>query len=148
MLKGPVCRQYGQAWDLQIMYDLQVAEIVLFVVVGFALPGLGMIGLAWALQKIFGFHTPNPVKNQPYECGMAPLQEAHLQFDIRYYLYALLFIVFEIEIVFVLPWALTTDWLKQNLHNQWLSPVEMTLFLVVLGVGLAYAWKKGALKWE
>ena len=130
------------------MYELQVAEIILFVLVGFALPGIGMIALAWGLQKLLGYHTPNPVKNQPYECGMAPLQEAHVQFDIRYYLYALLFIVFDIEIIFIVPWALTTGMIKENLNSPWLSPVEMTIFLAILAVGLAYAWKKGALKWE
>src|SRR5580658_10280049 len=130
------------------MYELQVAEIILFVIVGFALPGLGMIGLAWVVQNFFGYHTPNAVKNQPYECGMAPLQEAHLQFDIRYYLYALLFIIFDIEIIFILPWALTTGWMKEAMGSPWVSPVEMTIFLAILGVGLAYAWKKGALKWE
>ena len=130
------------------MYELQVAEIILFVLVGFALPGIGMIALAWGLQKLLGYHTPNPVKNQPYECGMAPLQEAHVQFDIRYYLYALLFIVFDIEIIFIVPWALTTGMIKENLNSPWLSPVEMTIFLVILAVGLAYAWKKGALEWE
>lgn len=130
------------------MYDLQVAEIVLFVLIGFALPALGMIGLAWVLQKFFGYHRPSPIKNQPYECGMAPLQEAHVQFDIRYYLYALLFIVFDIEIIFVLPWALTTGLIKQSMNSPWLSPIEMTIFLVILAVGLAYAWKKGALEWE
>ena len=75
------------------MYELQVAVIVLFVLAGFALPALGMIGLAWVIQKFFGYNVPSLVKNQPYECGMAPLQDAHLQFDIRYYLFALLFIV-------------------------------------------------------
>ena len=130
------------------MYELQVAELILFVLVGFALPALGMIGLAWVVQQFLGYHTPNPIKNQPYECGMAPLQEAHLQFDVRYYLYALLFIIFDIEIVFILPWALSSGWLKETLNNGWVGPFEMAIFLVVLGVGLAYAWKKGALEWE
>jgi len=130
------------------MYQLQVAQIVLFVLAGFALPALGMIGLAWVLQKFFGFHTPNPVKNQPYECGMKPLQDAHVQFDVRYYLYALLFIIFDIEIVFLIPWALTIEPIKQQFQTPWLSPVEMAAFLALLAVGLAYAWKKGALEWE
>ncbi|MBI4532519.1 MAG: NADH-quinone oxidoreductase subunit A [Candidatus Melainabacteria bacterium] len=130
------------------MYQLQVAQIVLFVLVGFALPAVGMIGLAWLLQTVFGFHTPNPIKNQPYECGMQPLQEAHIQFDIRYYLYALLFIVFDIEIVFIIPWALTTGYIKELFACPWLGPIEMTVFLLILVVGLAYAWAKGALKWE
>jgi len=130
------------------MYELQVAVIALFVLAGFALPALGMIGLAWVIQKFFGYNVPSQVKNQPYECGMPPLQEAHLQFDIRYYLFALLFIVFDIEIIFIVPWALTTDLVKEQFKSPWISPVEMTIFLFILVVGLAYAWKKGALKWE
>lgn len=130
------------------MYQFQVAQIVLFVLAGFALPALGMIFLAWVIQNLFGFHRPNPIKNMPYECGMKPLQEAHVQFDIRYYLYALLFIVFDIEIVFLVPWALTTNYIKQQFQTPWLSPIEISIFLAILAVGLAYAWKKGALKWE
>ena len=130
------------------MYQLQVAEIILFVLVGFALPALGMVGLAWVIQIFFGYHRPNIIKNQSYECGMPPLQDAHVQFDVRYYLYALLFIVFDIEIVFLVPWAVTTGSMKQYMNNSWLSPVEMAIFLFILVVGLAYAWKKGALEWE
>lgn len=129
------------------MYQLQLLQIVAFVAAGFALPALGMIGLAWVIQNLFGYHTPNPVKTQPYECGMAPLQDAHVQFDIRYYLYALLFILFDIEIVFIIPWALAAQ-TPQIQAVKWLAPVEMTIFIGVLVAGLAYAWKKGALKWE
>lgn len=129
------------------MYQLQLLEIVAFVVAGFALPALGMIGLAWVIQNFFGYHTPNPVKNQPYECGMAPLQDAHVQFDIRYYLYALLFILFDIEIVFIIPWALAAHQ-PAMAANRWLAPTEMAIFIGILTAGLVYAWKKGALKWE
>ena len=130
------------------MYQLQVAEIVAFVVVGFALPAVGMIGLAWVIQLLFGYHRPNAVKNQPYECGMKPVQEAHVQFDVRYYLYALLFILFDIEIVFLIPWAVSMHQKEIRDFSVWLAPVEMTIFISILAVGLAYAWKKGALKWE
>lgn len=131
-----------------MVYQIQLVQIVLFVLAGFALPALGMIGLAWAIQNIFRYHRPNPLKVQPYECGMRPLQEAHVQFDIRYYLYALLFIVFDIEIVFLIPWALTTDFVKKQFATPWLGPIEIAIFLAILAVGLAYAWRKGALKWE
>jgi NADH-quinone oxidoreductase subunit A len=129
------------------MYQLQLAEIVLFVAVGFALPALGMIGLAWVIQRMFGYHRPNPVKTQPYECGMKPLQEAHVQFDIRYYLYALLFILFDIEIVFIIPWAIAA-FAPEIRQIAFLAPVEIAIFIVILAFGLAYAWKKGALEWE
>ena len=130
------------------MYQLQVGEILLFVLAGFALPALGMIGLAWVIQNMFGYHRPSKLKNQPYECGMKPIQEAHVQFDIRYYLYALLFIVFDIEIVFLIPWAIATHSQEIRNYSPWLAPIEMTIFLAILAAGLAYAWKKGALKWE
>lgn len=130
------------------MYQLQLGQIGLFVLVGFALPALGMVLLAWGLQLFLGYHRPSQTKNQPYECGMKPMQAAHVQFDIRYYLYALLFILFDIEIVFIVPWILATDELGQTVGWKWLGPVEMLVFLVILAFGLAYAWKKGALKWE
>lgn len=129
-------------------YDLQVIQIALFVLAGFALPALGMIGLSFLLQFIFGYGRPNPLKNQPYECGMKPIQEANVQFDIRYYLYALLFIVFDIEIVFLIPWAISSHSKTMRDLGNMVAPVEMTIFIAILAVGLAYAWKKGALKWE
>jgi len=132
------------------MYELQLTQIFIFVLAGFALPALGMILLAWVLQNVLGYHRPNPMKNQPYECGMKPLQEAIVQFDIRYYLYALLFILFDIEVIFIIPWALATDNLPKIVsgNSLWLGPIEMAIFLVILTFGLAYAWKKGALEWE
>jgi NADH-quinone oxidoreductase subunit A len=129
------------------MYQLQLAEIALFVAAGFALPALGMIGLAWVIQNLLGYHTPNAVKNQPYECGMKPLQEAHVQFDIRYYLYALLFILFDIEIVFIIPWAIASH-VRQISAIHYLAATEIAIFIAILAAGLAYAWRKGALKWE
>ncbi len=129
-------------------YEIQVFQIILFVIAGFGLPAVGMIGLAWIIQKSLGYHRPNAMKTQPYECGMKPLQEALVQFDIRYYLYALLFILFDIEIVFIIPWALATDSLGKALNNTMVGPIEIAIFIGILAVGLAYAWKKGALEWE
>ncbi len=126
-------------------YYLQIAQIALFVFAGFALPTVGMIGLSFGLQWFFNYGRPNALKNQPYECGMKPIQEAHVQFDIRYYLYALLFIVFDIEIVFLIPWAMAS---RSPTIGQWTGPIEITIFIAILAVGLVYAWKKGALEWE
>lgn len=133
--------------ELQI-YQLQTIQIILFVLAGFALPALGMIGLSFLLQYIFSYGRPNPLKNQPYECGMKPIQDANVQFDIRYYLYALLFIVFDIEIIFLVPWAISSHSKVVRELGTWVAPVEMTIFIAILVVGLAYAWKKGALRWE
>jgi len=79
---------------------------------------------------------------------MKPIQEAHIQFEIRYYLYVLLFILFDIEIIFIIPWALATDQVSTQLRFPLFGPIEMTIFVFILAVGLAYAWKKGALEWE
>lgn len=147
--------------------SIQIAQIFMFVVVGFALPALGMILLAWVLQLALGYHRPNAIKNQPYECGMKPLQEALVQFDIRYYLYAILFILFDIEVIFIIPWLLATDSIPRLMLGadalaqlqaagqyaelmklRMIGPIEISAFLVILVVGLVYAWKKGALEWE
>lgn len=130
------------------MYQLQLAQIAIFVLMGFVLPAVFMIGLAWLLQVSLGYHRPNSLKTQPYECGMKPFQEAIVQFDIRYYLYALLFILFDIEIIFIIPWVLVTDEVSAQMKWLWFGPVEITIFLAILAVGLIYAWKKGALEWE
>lgn len=132
------------------MYELQILQIFLFVVAGFALPAFGMIGISWLLQSkwVFGHNRPNPIKNQPYECGMKPLQEAHVQFDIRYYLYALLFIVFDIEIVFLVPWAIAAASEEMHKIGNMVAANEIAIFISILAVGLTYAWKKGALQWE
>lgn len=130
------------------MYQLQLAQILVFVAVGFALPALGMILVAWLAQIILGYHRPNAIKNQPYECGMKPIQEAHVQFDVRYYLYALLFILFDIEVVFIIPWLMATDEVSKAVGNPFFGPLEITMFIAVVAAGLVYAWKKGALKWE
>ena len=129
-------------------YQLQLVQILLFVFVGFALPALGMILVAWLAQIILGYHRPNPVKTQPYECGMKPIQGAHVQFDIRYYLYALLFILFDIEIVFIIPWLMATDWVSKTMNQPFFGPIEIAIFIAILAAGLVYAWKKGALEWE
>jgi len=147
--------------------SLQLGQIFLFVAVGFALPALVMILLAWVLQLALGYHRPNAVKNQPYECGMKPMQEALVQFDVRYYLYAILFILFDIEIIFIIPWLLATDsiprlligadavnqlaasgQMEELIKLRMIGPIEISMFLVILVVGLVYAWKKGALEWE
>ena len=130
------------------MFQGQLLQILLFVVVGFALPALGMILVAWLAQLILGYHRPNPTKIQPYECGMKPIQEAHVQFDIRYYLYALLFILFDIEVVFIIPWLMATDDVSKMMGQPFFGAIEISIFIAILTAGLVYAWKKGALEWE
>ena len=111
--------------------------ILLFIIVAV---GLGVVLLAIGL--IVAPHRPTPEKLSPYECGFEPFGDARLKFDVRYYLVAILFIIFDLEIAFLFPWAVVFD--KIGL----LALIEMALFLLLLVVGFVYVWKKGALEWE
>ncbi|MFC2059324.1 NADH-quinone oxidoreductase subunit A [Chloroflexota bacterium] len=86
--------------------------------------------------------NPGDVKGQPYESGMVPVGNAWVQFNFRYYMYALLFVVFDIETVFLYPWAVSFKQLKL------FGFVEMVIFILILVVGLVYAWRKKALEWK
>ena len=81
-------------------------------------------------------------KLSPYECGFEAFEDSRMKFDVRYYLVAILFIVFDLEAAFLFPWAVSLNFTK------WTGWAAMIVFLVELGLGLAYAWKKGALEWE
>jgi len=110
--------------------------ILVFVIVGTA-----FVGLTLGVSKLLRPSKPNDAKAAPYECGEVPIGEPWVQFHIRYYVFALLFVIFDIETVFLYPWALVFK--KLGLF----ALVEMFIFLVILGAGLLYAWRKGALKW-
>jgi NADH-quinone oxidoreductase subunit A len=95
------------------------------------------------LARLIAPKKPGASKQAPYECGLESEGDPWVQFRVQYYIYALLFVVFDVEVVFIYPWALV--W------KEFGGPValaEMVLFLAILGVGLAYAWKKGVLEWE
>jgi len=101
------------------------------------------IGVALiVIGNVLGPKRPTAEKLSPYECGFAAFEGAHMQFDVRYYLIAILFIVFDLEIAFVFPWALVFRELGV------FGLVEMGVFLALLVIGFAYVWKKGALEWE
>ncbi|MDN5924941.1 MAG: NADH-quinone oxidoreductase subunit A [Xanthomonadales bacterium] len=87
-------------------------------------------------------HRPNAEKSSPYECGFEPFEDARLRFDVRYYLVAILFIIFDLEIAFLFPWAVVFDKIGG------IALIEMATFLLLLVVGFVYVWKKGALEWE
>ena len=111
--------------------------ILLFVVVGLA------VGVApVVLGSLLGPNRPDSEKLSPYECGFEAFEDARMRFDVRYYLVAILFILFDLEIAFLFPWAVV---LKQiGLFGF----VAMLVFLAILVVGFVYEWKKGALDWE
>ena len=101
------------------------------------------IGVALiVIGNVLGPKRPNAEKLSPYECGFAAFEDARMQFDVRYYLVAILFIVFDLDIGFVFPWAVVFRELGV------FGLVEMGVFLLLLVIGFAYVWKKGALEWE
>ena len=93
------------------------------------------------LNRLLGPHRPNPIKQQTYECGIETVGDTWIQFKVQYYLYALIFVLFDVETVFLYPWAVAYQSLPL------LALFEMIIFLLILGIGLVYAWRKGALEW-
>lgn len=98
--------------------------------------------IAVSLGHLFGPRRPNPRKSMPYESGMRPIGPGTRRMPVRFYLVAVLFILFDIEVVFFLPWAIVFRQLGL------FGLVEMLIFILILLVGYVYAWKKGALEWE
>jgi NADH-quinone oxidoreductase subunit A len=115
----------------------QYLPVLLFILVGLA------IGVApQVIGFILGPNRPDPAKNSPYECGFEAFEDARMKFDVRYYLIAILFILFDLEIAFLFPWAVA---LKEI---GFIGFIDMMIFLVILVLGFAYMWIKGALDWE
>jgi len=111
--------------------------ILLFILVGL---GVGVAPLL--IGKLVSPHKPDAQKNSPYECGFEAFEDARMKFDVRYYLVAILFILFDLEIAFLFPWAVVIQ--EIGLAGFW----AMMLFLFVLVVGFIYEWVKGALEWD
>ena len=115
--------------------------ILMFLAIGTAV-GVGSIVASGTLARLTGSQNPDSEKNSPYECGFEAFEDARMKFDVRYYLVAILFILFDLEIAFLFPWAVA---LKE------IGPVgfwSMMVFLAILVVGFVYEWKKGALEWD
>ena len=93
------------------------------------------------LAKILGPKKPSSIKNDTYECGLETTGDSWIQFRVQYYIYALIFVIFDVETVFLFPWAVSYGVFG------WFALVEMFVFVAVLVLGLAYAWRKGALQW-
>jgi len=111
--------------------------VLVFIGVGLIV-GVVMVALGFVL----GTRRPDSEKLSPYECGFEAFEDARMKFDVRYYLVAILFIIFDLEIAFLFPWAIVLDEIGM------VGFVAMTVFLGVLVVGFIYEWKKGALEWE
>jgi NADH-quinone oxidoreductase subunit A len=115
----------------------QYFPILLFIIVGL---GLGVILLS--VGTLLAPNRPNPEKLSPYECGFEAFEDARMKFDVRYYLVAILFILFDLEIAFLFPWAVVLN------DIGFFGFAAMMVFLAILVVGFIYEWKKGALEWE
>lgn len=124
------------------MVDLsQYLPILLFIGVALAL-SLAFVVLPMIVAKLTGAAKPTPAKLAEYECGFPAFEDSRAQFDVRFYLVAILFIIFDLEAAFLYPWAVSLGGIGLV---GWAS---MMIFLAELGIGFAYAWKKGALDWE
>ena len=121
------------------MEALLIEYLPILVFIGIA-AGLtiAMVGASYLIAR----QAPDSEKLSPFECGFAPFSDARARFDVRFYLVAILFIIFDLEAAFLFPWAVSLD------MTGWPGWITMMVFLGELAVGLAYAWKKGALDWE
>ena len=115
----------------------QYLPVLVFIIIGLAL-GLVMLGAGSLLSP----HNPDAEKNSPYECGFDAFESSHIPFDVRFYLVAILFIIFDLETAFFFPWALTLRKIG------WFGFSAGMVFLGLLVIGFIYEWKRGALEWE
>jgi NADH-quinone oxidoreductase subunit A len=122
-------------------YLLQYLPIVIFLVIA------GALGLAFILAAaLVAPKSPDPEKLSSYECGFNAFNDARMKFDVRFYLVSILFIIFDLEVAFLFPWAVAL--LKMPREASQFAFWSMAVFLGVLTVGFVYEWKKGALEWE
>jgi NADH-quinone oxidoreductase subunit A len=126
---------------MRVRGEVQMLEnyfpVLLFIIVGLAIGVIPLL-LGWILAP----NRPDAAKLSPYECGFEAFEDARMKFDVRYYLVAILFILFDLEIAFLFPWAIVLKEIGM------FGFVSMMIFLAVLVVGFVYEWKKGALEWE
>ena len=115
--------------------------VLIFIIVGLAVGGI-MIALGFSLSFLTGNVKPDVEKNSPYECGFEAFEDSRVKFDVRYYLVAILFIIFDLEIAFLFPWAVVLEEIGV------FGYVAMVIFLGILVIGFIYEWMKGALEWE
>jgi len=108
----------------------------------FLIAGVILIVGANALSGLISHKSDNPAKREPYECGIETIGPTCVQFKVGYYLFAILFLLFDVEVAFLVPWAVVFKDMST------VALIEVLIFLFILGLGLLYAWKKRALRWE
>ena len=113
------------------------SAVILFVISAIAIVRIGMI-FSWIVAP----KSKNAVKEEPYECGIPTKGTSFIQFRVGYYLFVIIFLIFDVETVFILPWAVVMISMGMTAF------IELVIFFVILGLGLLYAWKKNALKWD
>ena len=124
------------------MVDLtQYLPILIFMIIAVGLSA-AFVFLPMSVSRLTGAHQPDPAKLTEYECGFPAFEDARSQFDVRFYLVAILFIIFDLEAAYLFPWAVSLE------NIGWAGWATMMIFLAELSIGLVYAWKKGALDWE
>ena len=128
---------FGRIWPvLETFYPLIVYGLVL---IGFVITNL-------VLAQVAGPRKKTAIKEMPYESGMDPIGDARQPFNVRFCLVAILYLVFDVELLFLYPWAVSV--FKLGFAASWAAWISMMVFIVELALGLVYAWKKGALEWE
>ncbi len=116
---------------------MESSAILLFFLTGISLVGIALLFSSYVPPRSF-----NPAKFEPYECGIESVGGSWLQYTVGYYLFAIIFLVFDVETIFIFPWAIVMREVGMT------GFVEILIFFAILGLGLLYAWKKHALKWE
>ena len=111
------------------------------VVLAVLIAGVGLVAVAFGAARLIAPSRPHPEKLSTYECGIDPVGQGWSQSQVRYYVYGFLFVIFDVESVFLFPWARVFESLGYQ------AVVEMAIFVAILAVGLLYAWRKGVLKW-
>jgi NADH-quinone oxidoreductase subunit A len=124
----------------------QYLPILLFLGVALVLSS-AFVFLPMVAARFTGAHQPNPEKLSEYECGFPAFEDPRSQFDVRFYLIAILFIIFDLEAAFIYPWAVSVFKMGTPAAS-WAAWISMMAFIGELALGLIYAWKKGALDWE
>ena len=119
----------------------QYFPILMFICVGLAI-GVALPLIGGGASRMLGVHRPDPEKLSPYECGFEAFEDARMKFDVRYYLVAILFILFDLEIAFLFPWGVVLR------EIGWFGFWSMLVFLAILVFGFIYEWNKVALEWE
>ena len=119
-----------------------------FPILMFVLVGVAVGVLPVAMGFLLAPSRPDPEKLSPYECGFEAFEDARMKFDVRFYLIAILFILFDLEIAFLFPWASIFKDIVANESIKMFGFIEMLVFVAILVIGYVYAWAKGALEWE